>query len=262
VSSWQSRGAASAFSSNGDINAIAIGALTGAGFGAAGGVGGADSFARYAAHASVGCVSAVAGGGNCGAGAASAVFGKYTTNALGGFGGPGVGGVIARGVATVVAGGVGSVIAGGKFENGATTAAFGYLFNQVAHGKQDVTGRPLSDAERQQYSPYFPEDVLNTAVVYEGKVPGWLRSDMDGITLGKEIYFRAGVYVPDTAPGVEILGHELVHVGQYQNGMTVFGYIWESRNGYQSNKYEVDAYAKGAKIRADFCTANPGKQGC
>jgi len=126
-------GAASAFSSNGDINAIAIGALTGAGFGAAGGVGGADSFARYSAHASVGCVSAVAGGGNCGAGAASAVFGKYTTNALGGFGGPGVGGVIARGVATVVAGGVGSVIAGGKFENGATTAAFGYLFNELLH---------------------------------------------------------------------------------------------------------------------------------
>ena len=75
----------------------------------------------------------MAGGGNCGAGAASAVFGKYTTNALGGFGGPGVGGVIARGVATVVAGGVGSVIAGGKFENGATTAAFGYLFNCLAH---------------------------------------------------------------------------------------------------------------------------------
>ena len=128
-------GAASAFSSNGDINAIAIGALTGAGFGAAGDVGavsGANSFASYAAHASVGCVSAVAGGGNCGAGAASAVFGKYTTNALGGFGGPGVGGVIARGVATVVAGGVGSVIAGGKFENGATTAAFGYLFNAMS----------------------------------------------------------------------------------------------------------------------------------
>jgi len=129
-------GAASAFSSNGDINAIAIGALTGAGFGAAGDVGvvsGANSFASYAAHASVGCVSAVAGRGNCGAGAASAVFGKYTTNALGGFGGPGVGGVVARGVATVVAGGVGSVIAGGKFENGATTAAFGYLFNELRH---------------------------------------------------------------------------------------------------------------------------------
>ena len=148
-------GAASAFSSNGDINAIAIGALTGAGFGAAGDVGavsGANSFASYAAHASVGCVSAVAGGGNCGAGAASAVFGKYTTNALGGFGGPGVGGVIARGVATVVAGGVGSVIAGGKFENGATTAAFGYLFNELAH--------QTTKAQRGYEATFYPDDQM------------------------------------------------------------------------------------------------------
>ena len=120
--------ASSAFASNGDINAIAVGAVTGAGFGWAGGVGGADSFARYAAHASVGCVSAVASGGSCGAGAASAVFGKYTTNAIGDFGGSGISAVIARGVATAVAGGVGAVIAGGSFENGARTAAFGYLF--------------------------------------------------------------------------------------------------------------------------------------
>ena len=125
--------ASSAFASNGDINAIAVGAVTGAGFGWAGGVGGADSFARYAAHASVGCVSAVASGGSCGAGAASAVFGKYTTNAIGDIGGSGISAVIARGVATAVAGGVGAVIAGGSFENGAWTAAFGYLFNQVMH---------------------------------------------------------------------------------------------------------------------------------
>ena len=171
-------GTASAFSSNGDIKAIAIGALTGAGFGAAGG---ADSFARYAAHASVGCVSAVAGGGNCGAGAASAVFGKYTTNALGGFGGPGVGGVIARGVATVVAGGVGSVIAGGKFENGATTAAFGYLFNQLAthaNGKPNLAPNLARTAyvvaEDGQFSMYDADGKLVDRVQFT--------SGRDGVT--------------------------------------------------------------------------------
>ena len=133
--------ASSAFASNGDINAIAVGAVTGAGFGWAGGVGGADSFARYAAHASVGCVSAVASGGSCGAGAASAVFGKYTTNAIGDIGGSGISAVIARGVATAVAGGVGAVIAGGSFENGARTAAFGYLFNELMHDKSRVNGK-------------------------------------------------------------------------------------------------------------------------
>jgi hypothetical protein len=45
--------------------------------------------------------------------------------------------------ATMVAGGVGSVIAGGKFENGAKTAAFGYLFNALQHedGWDSKSGR-------------------------------------------------------------------------------------------------------------------------
>jgi hypothetical protein len=44
--------------------------------------------------------------------------------------------VAARGVAATAAGGVGSVIGGGKFENGAVTAAYGYLFNELAHRYQ------------------------------------------------------------------------------------------------------------------------------
>jgi len=92
---------------------------------------GANSVPTYFAHATAGCLSALSGGGDCGNGAAGAVFGKFTSsyinnNQL-------LSGDVAKGVATVVAGGVGSVLAGGKFENGATTAAFGYLFNQLQH---------------------------------------------------------------------------------------------------------------------------------
>jgi RHS repeat-associated protein len=92
----------------------------------------AQSLERYAAHAAVGCASAVASGGQCGQGAASAVFGKFATNQIG----RGEGWLqadVAKGVASSIAGGVGSVIAGGKFENGAVTAAFGYLFNELLH---------------------------------------------------------------------------------------------------------------------------------
>ena len=98
---------------------------TAAAFNWAGGQGEAGSPERYAAHAGVGCLSAVASGASCGAGAASAVFGKFATNNIK------FGGDVANGVAAAVAGGVGSVIAGGKFENGAVTAAFGYLFNYL-----------------------------------------------------------------------------------------------------------------------------------
>ncbi len=109
-------------------------AFTAAGTVGGSGVEGANSFARYAAHAAVGCISSAAGGGDCGSGAASAVFGKFATNNIN------FGGDVARGVAATVAGGVGSVIAGGKFENGATTAAFGYLFNACGHGKCALFG--------------------------------------------------------------------------------------------------------------------------
>ncbi len=126
-------GFAGGVASTGTLQGGLQGALSGGLFGAAGLVGSgttaeaANSFERYAAHAAAGCVTSVAGGGKCGSGAASAVFGKFATNNID------IKDPIARGIATSVAGGVGSVIAGGKFENGATTAAFGYLFNELAH---------------------------------------------------------------------------------------------------------------------------------
>jgi RHS repeat-associated protein len=95
----------------------------------------ANSLERYLAHAGAGCVSAVAGGGKCGQGMTAAVFGKFTTNQIEGWGGANKNSaewLIAKGVATSIAGGAGSAIAGGKFDNGAATAAMGYLFNQVA----------------------------------------------------------------------------------------------------------------------------------
>jgi hypothetical protein len=110
-------GLAGGISSDSSKGAV-LGRLSGGLFSAAamtGGVGaeGANSLTRYAAHAGAGCVSSVAGGGNCGQGAASAVFGKYTTNCIADDKGL-LSGDIAKGVATVVAGGVGSMIAGGQ----------------------------------------------------------------------------------------------------------------------------------------------------
>ena len=84
--------------------------------------------ASLAAHAAAGCISAEMGGGSCGSGALSAGVSKLGTIAFGGYGG-GVGGIIA----SAVIGGTASAIGGGKFENGAITGAFGYLFNCVAH---------------------------------------------------------------------------------------------------------------------------------
>src|SRR5690606_5663483 len=98
--------------SGGSLKAGVQGAFTGSLFGAAGTVGGwgeaaANSMKRYAAHAATGCVSSVAGGGKCGSGAASALFGKFASNHIGSPGQKaGLGEVIGKGVAAAVAGGI------------------------------------------------------------------------------------------------------------------------------------------------------------
>jgi hypothetical protein len=169
-------------------------------------------------------------------------------------------------VGAAVIGGTASELGGGKFSNGAVTGAFSYAFNEALHQAADKQlqklGRSLTADERANYKDYYSSDILDSARIYEGKVPWWLRSDMAGITLGNKIYFREGVYIAGTADGVEILGHELLHVQQFAGGMSIADYIWASRSGYQSNHYEVDAYAQGAKIRTNFCTANPQAMGC
>ena len=75
-------------------------------------------------HAAVGCVSSVAGGGECGSGAVGSLWSNSEVE---------FDSVAANLVAHSVEGGLSSVAAGGSFVNGAKTAAFGYLFNDLIH---------------------------------------------------------------------------------------------------------------------------------
>ena len=122
---------------------------------------------------------------------------------------------------------------------------------ETREGKRKADGRPLTPTERARYAAHFEPDVLDAARVIDGRVPFWLRPDMLGVTLGPRIYLRRGAYDADSANGVELLGHELVHVRQYRDGMTVWRYLWASRRGYRRNPYETEAYAIGARIRAE-----------
>ncbi|MES2636347.1 MAG: DUF4157 domain-containing protein [Pseudomonadota bacterium] len=114
--------------------------------------------------------------------------------------------------------------------------------------------RPLTRQERALFAPYFAQNVMDEARIVDGKVPFWLRRDMCAVVLGTCIYFRAGVYQPNTKRGAEILGHELTHVSQYLHGMTLLKYIWSCRYGYYKSPYEIEAYAKGRLIAVDFAT--------
>jgi RHS repeat-associated protein len=94
----------------------------------------AEHFANIAGHAAVGCASAAASGSKCGAGAFAAAAGAAVGPKLVGMH------VAAQTAISATIGGTASVIGGGKFENGAITAAFGHLFNEVALACRGVSG--------------------------------------------------------------------------------------------------------------------------
>ena len=123
-------------------------------------------------------------------------------------------------------------------------------------------GRPLTTDERKHYSDHFSKEVLDSAKIYDGKVPWYLSKKFRGITRGVKIYLREGAYKPGTADGVELLGHELVHVKQYLEGMSTLDYLWNNRKGYDNNPYEIEAYDFDNIIRAEFCSKNTGASGC
>lgn len=116
--------------------------------------------------------------------------------------------------------------------------------------------RALTDCEKSLLSPYIPQVDLDNADIHDGDVPFYLSDDMAGITRGNDIYFRPGVYEQGTVAGTALLAHELVHVGQYRNGMTWYKYLWSTRNGYSRNsKYEKPAYDLEDKVTSELNAA-------
>lgn len=113
-------------------------------------------------------------------------------------------------------------------------------------------GRPLTVQELTIFKPFFAKIVLERALIIDGRVPFWLRRNMCAVVLGEQVYFRAGVYQPNTKHGIELLGHELTHVSQFLHGMTLWRYTWSCRKGYRNSPYEQEAYAKGRMIAMSY----------
>ena len=108
--------------------------------------------------------------------------------------------------------------------------------------------RPLTGSEKEFLAPYIPQADLDNARIFEAQVPRWLGKKYIAVTLENRIYLRAGVYDAGSVRGLALLAHELVHVGQYREGMTRLKYLWASRRGYASNPYEEPAYATERQI--------------
>jgi hypothetical protein len=141
-----------------DFKAAFQGAVTGGAFGYVGGTWAGDTFGNYAGHALVGCASGAMNGGGgegCARGAVSQVISKWVTLRTETWGPAG------QFAAATIAGGTTSVITGGKFATGAQTAAFGYLFNCLAH-KCNGADYSEKDSNFHEYGP-FASSVCDTA---------------------------------------------------------------------------------------------------
>jgi hypothetical protein len=121
---------------------------------------------NMAAHAAVGCGSAVASGGKCGAGALSGSVGSFATPLAEKAG-------FAGGLAiTTTAGGLASVAGGGKFGNGAVTAAFGYLYNATLRlgATLEFPGAAIRDLQDLYHWMTGKEIVLPSGVTVGGVI--------------------------------------------------------------------------------------------
>jgi RHS repeat-associated protein len=109
--------------------------------------------------------------------------------------------------------------------------------------EQEVTERPLTEDEKNYLSPFIREEDLNEARLHIGEVPWYLGEEYDGITRGNDIYFRSRVENYDYITWLALLGHELVHVGQYEReGLTGIGWLWSCSNNPTGCRWETPAY--------------------
>jgi hypothetical protein len=110
--------------------------------------------------------------------------------------------------------------------------------------------RALSDRERAALSTCIPERDLAHARLYDGRVPWYLPRRFTAITRGNRVYFRPGACRTDTADGLALLAHELVHVGQYRQGATWLTFLLSYlRHGYWSSPLEEQARAVANEVR-------------
>jgi hypothetical protein len=101
-------------------------------------------------------------------------------------------------------------------------------------------------------TPYIPREDLESAILHLDHVPWYLPRRFCAVVRGSNIYVRAGIHAWNTPAWLALLGHELVHVGQYRNGMTALSYLCAAVLGYRRNRYEQEAYAVQSRILEDL----------
>jgi hypothetical protein len=110
-------------------------------------------------------------------------------------------------------------------------------------------GRPLDPTTRAVIEPRLRHDFGRVRVHTDGQAEASARAvEARAYTVGPHIVFGRGEYAPATGPGMRLLAHELVHVMQQRDAMTVANdlVIGPPHDSYESEADRVaDAVAGG-----------------
>ncbi|MBE0525083.1 MAG: DUF4157 domain-containing protein [Methanosarcinales archaeon] len=98
-------------------------------------------------------------------------------------------------------------------QNAETTPDFESRINSIRGG-----GKSLSKSSRAFFEPRFGADFSGVRVHTDGQAASTAKSvNAKAFTVGHDVVFGAGQYMPDNVSGQKLLAHELTHVIQ-QNG--------------------------------------------
>jgi RHS repeat-associated protein len=170
-----------------------------------------DGLGNVLTHAAAGCLSAAASQGDCKSSALAAAAGSAWTQT-----GVKFDSVVANTVMHAVVGGVTAELGGGKFENGAVTGAFGYLFNECAHGGCATEKKPSKATIEQCVSTCLQSNYGEAYEVAEQLSPLSLIGAAQEIGT-KMVTDKLGTKLEVTAVGNSYSGKSGFEVSQRQN---------------------------------------------
>jgi len=122
-------------------------------------------------------------------------------------------------------------------------------------------GAPLPEHVRSRMEDAFGADFGAVRVFEDGAAEA---QGADAFARGTEIHFAPGKYDPDSAQGLELIGHELTHVVQQQQGRASGAPQQRSSHGTDTSSLESEADALGSRAaRGEYVgmftgTAMPG----
>jgi len=91
----------------------------------------------------------------------------------------------------------------------------------IVHDVLDSPGKPLDTSARAMFEPRFGQDFSQVRVHTDAKAAESARQvDALAYTVGKNVVFGNGQYVPGTSSGTRLLAHELAHVVQQDHAET------------------------------------------